>query len=123
MKAKLLVALLAFVMSTAALACPSGQFNPDSKFNWLIGGQFDGLRVGATGTGLRSFSAVGARTAMFLRRNQIDLDRWVVAGRTDKAPLFRYTGTGSRNFVGALQDARELFVPLRRTNRPDNEPS
>ena len=124
MKAKLLVAILAFFMSAAVVACPVGQFSPDTKFNWLVGGQFNGLRVAANGTGLRSFVRTSTGVARRLTSNQVDLDRWVVAGGTKGDPLFKYTGTGTRGFVGAIRDARSLFVPVRRV--PDDrteEPS
>jgi len=118
MKAKLLVAFLAFFVSTAAFACPTAMYDPDAKFRWLAAGQFKSSGVfGVGGFGLKTFSHTTNKVNSYLVRHEIDLGKWVVRGRTRTDTLFNYTGRGTRGFVAATQTARSLFVPVTSSGR------
>jgi len=107
--------ILGMFVAAPATACPTGQFSMDTKFQWLLGGQFRGVTVGATGVSdVRGFAQASSIVGNHLMRNEINLDRWFVGGRTRTDVLFAYKGTGTRDFVTATRKAVSLFVPSRR---------
>ena len=114
LKAKLMAVVFGLLLSGVVAACPSQVFDREAGLRWLVGGQFNGLTVGASGVGVRPFIMAGRSSANFLIRNRIDLDRWVVAGRSGRESIFNYRGSGTRNYVNALQDAAAILVPVRR---------
>ena len=113
LKAKLLAVVFGLLMSGVVAACPSQVFDREGGLRWIVGGEFRGLNVGATGNGVRSFVRTGRTTSAFLLGHRIELGNWIVAGRAGGNSIFNYRGTGTRGYVGAVRDATAILVPVR----------
>lgn len=106
---------VALIFSAGAVnACPVAAYDPDSKLNWLVGGEFRGQEYRMSGGGVHSLGITTGLMSHFHRRQSESLGNWLIHGVQHDKPVFSFEGEGLKSFNEARREARSILVPKRR---------